>query len=52
MGRFHYHTLKLLCEDSLKEHVYGSGVQTQLLQQHEIIRTLDQYSEYVDSLKS
>ena len=50
MGRFRYHTVKLLCDDNLQTHEYGPGTQTELLQEHEIIRSMDDYKNIVNAM--
>ena len=50
IGAFRYHTVKLLCEDDQKTYVYGPANQLELLQNHELIRSLDQYGDYVEAL--
>jgi hypothetical protein len=49
MGALRYHTIKLLCEDDLLTQ-HGGEPQLELLQNHEIIRPMDQYSEYANAL--
>jgi hypothetical protein len=49
LNAYRYHTVKLLCEDSLDTRVYGPEKIHDLLQEHEIIRPLDQYDELVNS---
>jgi hypothetical protein len=50
MGRFRYHTVKLLCDDNLQTYEYGSGSQTELLQEHEIIRSMDDYRDIFNAM--
>ena len=49
LNAYRYHTVKLLCEDSLDTRVYGPEKIHDLLQEHVIIRPLDQYDELVNS---
>ena len=48
IGAFRYHTVKLLCEDDQQTYMYGPENQLELIQNHELIRSLDQYSEYAE----
>jgi transposase len=50
MGAFRYHTVKLLCEEDQLTYRYGPENQLKLLQDHDLIRNLDQYGDYVESL--
>lgn len=50
MGRLRYHTVKLLCDDNLQTYEYGQGIQTELLQEHDIIRSMDDYKAIVHSI--
>jgi hypothetical protein len=50
MGAFRYHTVKLLCEDDHQTTYYGPENQLELLQDHQLIRSLDQYGEYAETL--
>ena len=52
IGRFRYHTVKLLCDDNIQTHEYGQGVQTELLQEHDIIRSMDDYQNIVNAMTS
>jgi transposase len=46
LGSFRYHTVKLLCEDSLKRDEKADD----FLQQHELIRETTEYAQYLESL--
>lgn len=48
LGSYRYHTVKLLCEDSLETYSYGPEKVHELLQTHEIIRPLHHYDEIVN----
>jgi transposase len=50
MGRLRYHTVKLLCDDNLRTHEYGPNPQTELLQEHDIIRSIDDYQNIVNAM--
>ena len=46
MGRFRYHTIKLLCDDNLQTHHYGP----ELTQEHEIIRSMKDYQDLFNAI--
>jgi hypothetical protein len=42
--------VKLLCDDNLQTYEYGPGTQTELLQEHEIIRSMDDYRDIFNAM--
>ncbi len=52
LGSVRYHTVKALCADQEQENKNDPGVQLELLQDHRIIRPIEEYQLYLASLQT
>jgi transposase len=49
LGSARYHTVKLLCEDQNPSSETYNGIQLEFLQNHEMIRDLEEYQQYFEN---